>query len=191
MVLNYFKLFLIPNFAVMGLVMAFLPLESCFRLRLVSLARSVAFDPTLRGSFEIQFLKAVIAHRRVSGSAPEGSSRLGPMLCHFLQSKFRLTKEQERELAFNQQKSTKRSHISHLNLSADTASLTGIAFEIQKDVDRTFQDSAKFSQQHRNSLATILKAYATLDCEIGYVQGLNFIVGNFIRLFARDATDYA
>jgi hypothetical protein len=57
-----------------------------------------------------------------------------------------LTKDQERELVFNQRKSNKRNqHFNYLNLSADTASLTGIGFEIQKDVDRTFIDSEKFT----------------------------------------------
>jgi hypothetical protein len=57
-----------------------------------------------------------------------------------------LTKDQERELVFNQRKSNKRNqHFNYLNMSADTASLTGIGFEIQKDVDRTFIDSEKFT----------------------------------------------
>jgi len=43
----------------------------------------------------------------------------------------------------------------------------------------------KFSASNRKSLATVLKAFAMLDTEIGYVQGLNFIVGNFILMFDR------
>jgi hypothetical protein len=37
----------------------------------------------------------------------------------------------------------------------------------------------------------VLKTYAALDSEIGYVQGLNFIVGNFIILFHRDNSEGA
>lgn len=60
MVLNYFKLFLIPQFEVLGLVMQYLPLDTCFRLKLISLSKSISRDPTLTGSFEVQFFKAII-----------------------------------------------------------------------------------------------------------------------------------
>jgi hypothetical protein len=72
-------------------------------------------------------------------------------------------------------------------MSADTATQntleTGIGFEIQKDVDRTFLDCKKFSASNRKSLAIVLRAFAAYDSEIGYVQGLNFIVGNFLIAF--------
>jgi Rab-GTPase-TBC domain len=69
--------------------------------------------------------------------------------------------------------------------------MSGIGFEIQKDVDRTFIDSERFTPAHRNALSTVLRTFAAVDNEIGYVQGLNFIVGNFLLLFSREGSELA
>lgn len=56
----------------------------------------------------------------------------------------------------------------------------GVGFEIEKDVERTFMDSQKFTELHRHGLSIVLRAIAKVQEDIGYVQGLNFIVGNLL-----------
>mgnify|MGYP003894293995 CR=1 FL=1 len=55
-----------------------------------------------------------------------------------------------------------------------------MAFEIEKDVDRTFLDQAKFTETHRHGLSIVLRTVAELQKDVGYVQGINFIVGNLL-----------
>ena len=59
---------------------------------------------------------------------------------------------------------------------------TGVAFEIEKDVDRTFLDKTKFTEMHRHGLSIVLRTIAEIQKDVGYVQGLNFIVGNFLMM---------
>jgi hypothetical protein len=103
------------------------------------------------------------------------------MLADFLQNKFRLTKEEDHELAINQAKQSKC-----INMSVDTSSLQGINFEIQKDVDRTLLGDRRFTPNMRASLATVLRTFAAVDPEVGYVQGLNIVVANFLLLFDKE-----
>lgn len=55
-----------------------------------------------------------------------------------------------------------------------------MGFEIEKDVERTFLDQSKFTELHRHGLSIVLRAIAHVEEDIGYVQGLNFIVGNLL-----------
>lgn len=45
----------------------------------------------------------------------------------------------------------------------------GIGFEIEKDIDRTFLDSTKFTEAHRHSLSIVLRTIAELQKDVGYV----------------------
>ena len=52
-----------------------------------------------------------------------------------------------------------------------------------KDVDRTMSDLGLWRedlQGGNNKLYNVLKAYASYDNEVGYVQSLNYIVGVFL-----------
>ena len=55
-----------------------------------------------------------------------------------------------------------------------------VAREISKDVDRTMAELGLWKQDMKcgnNKLYNVLLAYANYDNEVGYVQGLNYIVG--------------
>lgn len=61
---------------------------------------------------------------------------------------------------------------------------------IDKDVARTFPEHEYFSHQPGHSsgqgdLQSVLRAYAALDPEVGYCQGLNFLAG-CILLYCQD-----
>lgn len=61
---------------------------------------------------------------------------------------------------------------------------------IDKDVARTFPELEYFSYQAGRSsglsdLQSVLRAYAALDPEVGYCQGLNFLAG-CILLYCQD-----
>ena len=48
---------------------------------------------------------------------------------------------------------------------------------IKKDIHRTYQDSEFFQNlENQESIEKILNAYANYDEEIGYTQGMNYIV---------------
>jgi len=68
---------------------------------------------------------------------------------------------------------------------------SGVDFEILKDVDRTLLDNPRFTERHRESLHCVLKAVADLDPEVGYVQGLNFIIANFLLAFDHKGASWA
>lgn len=57
--------------------------------------------------------------------------------------------------------------------------------DIKKDLPRTFPDDKTFDYNKKNyvKLSNILKAYAYFNDEIGYAQGLNFLVGHLIFAF--------
>lgn len=63
---------------------------------------------------------------------------------------------------------------------------------IQKDIPRTFQ-SHKFFIHHRKErlqhLENVLKAYAVFDPEIGYTQGMNFLVGTLVYYLHLERTE--
>ncbi|CAK9055285.1 Ecotropic viral integration site 5 protein homolog (EVI-5) (Neuroblastoma stage 4S gene protein) [Durusdinium trenchii] len=48
---------------------------------------------------------------------------------------------------------------------------------IEIDIPRTFPEDPKFGPRQQESLFRILKAYANLCPDVGYCQGMNFIVG--------------
>ena len=64
----------------------------------------------------------------------------------------------------------------------------GIEFEIEKDIDRTFIDSKKFTESHRHGLSIVLRSIAELQKDVGYVQGLNFIIGNLLIMIEHRET---
>ena len=49
-------------------------------------------------------------------------------------------------------------------------------------MDRTFLDKSKFTDMHRQGLSIVLRTIAEIEKEVGYVQGLNFIVGNLLMM---------
>lgn len=59
---------------------------------------------------------------------------------------------------------------------------------IAKDVARTLSDLKLFREDSdggNNKLFNVLKAYSNYDNEVGYVQGLNYIVG-LLLLYVQD-----
>jgi hypothetical protein len=64
----------------------------------------------------------------------------------------------------------------------------GVGFEIEKDIDRTFLDSTKFTEAHRHGLSIVLRSIAELEKDVGYVQGLNFIIGNLLIMMEHRET---
>lgn len=59
-----------------------------------------------------------------------------------------------------------------------------IAKQIDKDLSRTFPNVSFFEQQETiSSLQTILNVYANYDLELGYCQGLLFLVGTLYAQF--------
>ena len=63
-------------------------------------------------------------------------------------------------------------------LSQD-ALVSGSENQIGKDITRTFQlsDPQMLKIEGQNELARVLNAFSKYDQSIGYVQGMNFIVG--------------
>ncbi len=59
---------------------------------------------------------------------------------------------------------------------------------IMIDVPRTFTHSLRIPQSTLESLGRILNAYANLNPEVGYCQGMNFLVGLLLRVLAPSAT---
>lgn len=48
---------------------------------------------------------------------------------------------------------------------------------IVTDTSRTFPEHAEFTEDHRAALFRILNAYANLNQDVGYCQGMNFVAG--------------
>ncbi|CAE8599971.1 unnamed protein product, partial [Polarella glacialis] len=48
---------------------------------------------------------------------------------------------------------------------------------IEIDISRTFPDMPLFDKEQQESLLRILHAYANLNPEVGYCQGMNFVAG--------------
>ena len=54
----------------------------------------------------------------------------------------------------------------------------GVLAEIDKDTHRTFAGHARLSTPAgQNAMLRMLTAYAALDPEVGYTQGMNFVAG--------------
>lgn len=68
-----------------------------------------------------------------------------------------------------------------------------ISKQIEKDLGRTFPDVAFFKEPETvNALLTILNVYANYDLELGYCQGLLFLVGTLYQLLrSRELTFHA
>lgn len=65
-----------------------------------------------------------------------------------------------------------------------------VLHSIDKDVARTFPEHEYFSQESNqrsnlDDLRSMLRAYAAVDPEVGYCQGLNFLAG-CILLYCQD-----
>jgi len=65
---------------------------------------------------------------------------------------------------------------------------SGDAVEIKKDITRTFDHRHTFCNDtdNYNKLQRVLHAFAVKHPEIGYVQGLNFVVGNLLIQFPEE-----
>jgi Rab-GTPase-TBC domain len=64
-----------------------------------------------------------------------------------------------------------------------------VVHTIEKDVPRSFPEYTYFSCQNgREDLKILLRAFAALDRELGYCQGLNFVAG-CILLYTQVPTD--
>ena len=62
----------------------------------------------------------------------------------------------------------------YAGFSQMTSSFDG---QIKKDVDRTgFKGTPEELEAHKQVVTRVLRAYANLDAECGYGQGINFIV---------------
>jgi hypothetical protein len=63
--------------------------------------------------------------------------------------------------------------------------------QIERDVSRTFPLSEAFlgrESQGQQSLTRVLRAFHKYDSRIGYVQGMNFIVGSLLLHCAEEIT---
>ena len=60
---------------------------------------------------------------------------------------------------------------------------------ISIDVPRTFAQSHKVHDSGLSSLGRILNAYANLNPEVGYCQGMNFLVGLLVRVIVPKETE--
>lgn len=57
---------------------------------------------------------------------------------------------------------------------------------IDVDAPRTFPEVSEFGEEYRNSLRHILYAYSNWNTEVGYCQGMNFIVGLLLLVSSRE-----
>lgn len=71
----------------------------------------------------------------------------------------------------------------YLNLLGITNNISGSELQIKLDINRTFPNQAIFETREgegQQSLSRVLLAFSKYDNKIGYVQGMNFIVGSFL-----------
>ena len=62
-----------------------------------------------------------------------------------------------------------------------------VEIEITLDLDRTFPNHIKFREKEgKNSLFRVLKAYAIMDPEVSYTQGMSFIVALFLIFLSEE-----
>jgi hypothetical protein len=59
---------------------------------------------------------------------------------------------------------------------------------IQRDAVRTFQGNPEFTEAYQQSFCRVLNAYAFLNPEVGYVQGMGYVVG--ILLLASKCSEH-
>ncbi|KAI8970375.1 rab-GTPase-TBC domain-containing protein [Mycotypha africana] len=65
---------------------------------------------------------------------------------------------------------------------------TTFEYLIQRDVTRTFPNTKMFSQQRgQDALARVLRAYSLYDADVGYCQGLAFLVGPLLLNMPEEA----
>mmetsp|Transcript_26703 Transcript_26703/g.23657 ORF Transcript_26703/g.23657 Transcript_26703/m.23657 type:complete len:111 (+) Transcript_26703:421-753(+) len=60
---------------------------------------------------------------------------------------------------------------------------SSFAYRIKKDIPRTFPDNNFFKEnekERQRNLLNILLAYSNFDPEVGYTQGMNFLVATLI-----------
>eukprot|EP00747_Dinoflagellata_sp_TGD_P002563 gnl/TRDRNA2_/TRDRNA2_104781_c0_seq1.p1 gnl/TRDRNA2_/TRDRNA2_104781_c0~~gnl/TRDRNA2_/TRDRNA2_104781_c0_seq1.p1 ORF type:complete len:325 (+),score=49.75 gnl/TRDRNA2_/TRDRNA2_104781_c0_seq1:164-1138(+) len=60
---------------------------------------------------------------------------------------------------------------------------------IEVDAPRTFPDIPAFNDEYRESLRAVLTAYANFNTEVGYCQGMNFVVGLLLLTSERAEED--
>lgn len=60
---------------------------------------------------------------------------------------------------------------------------------IKEDAPRTFPSNASFTEEYQQSFCRVLNAYAFLNPEVGYVQGMGYIVGLLLLTSARAEQD--
>lgn len=61
--------------------------------------------------------------------------------------------------------------------------------QIMNDVDRTFQLKEKPTEEKKKILFNVLKAYSTKDTELGYCQGMNFILKIILEVSQNNELD--
>ena len=63
-----------------------------------------------------------------------------------------------------------------------------ISHEMEKDLERTFGVEHNFNENIRHiiRLQNVLKAFASKNPDIGYIQGLNFVVRNLLLMFSEE-----
>lgn len=61
--------------------------------------------------------------------------------------------------------------------------------DIEVDASRTFVDMSSFTVEHEQSCCRVLNAYAFLNPEVGYVQGMNYVVGLLLLASERSEQD--
>ena len=86
-----------------------------------------------------------------------------------------------RKFADQEIKALKNNYIKLLNDDCDPE----VESDIIKDIDRTFTYIPNFAKYHINRLYNVLRAYAKYDPDVGYCQGMNFIVG-ILLLYEKD-----
>ena len=76
-------------------------------------------------------------------------------------------------------------------IGVDTQNLSGSEDQIEKDISRTFPHSEIFMNktgEGQKSLGRVLLAFSKYDSAIGYVQGMNFIVGSLLMHCSEEVT---
>jgi len=79
----------------------------------------------------------------------------------------------------------------YLNLLGVENNISGSELQIEKDITRTFPQQAIFQQragEGQQSLSRVLLAFSKYDNTIGYVQGMNFIVGSLLMHCSEEVT---
>lgn len=113
--------------------------------------------------FEREFVRFLGDQRTCNPDIGGKNSQLCRLVTMYYLSTLEVTMEQE--IIFDRI----QKQLSKGRASVRASQETGIAFEIEKDVDRTFLDKAKFTEVHRHGLSIVLRTIAELEKEVGYV----------------------